>query len=180
MKYPIEEKDEEKSTKKGVSVFLASIKAKQTNTPAEEKLSENYVQKVIVPPASSPLLAVLSFLESLTYSCEDARILFKKSPDKLQNKLQFLLLNSSSNFNDIVKEARSVIVAGGTMKPISEFRNRLFINSGAPSDRIIEFSCDHIVPPENILPIIVSKGPKKENLLFNFENRMNMVRSSGY
>lgn len=61
------------------------------------------------------------------------------------------------------------------MKPIAEFRDRLFIGSGATSDRIVEFSCDHIIPAENILPIAVTKGLKQEKLLFNFNNRMSMV-----
>nr|XP_023012292.1 ATP-dependent DNA helicase DDX11 isoform X4 [Leptinotarsa decemlineata] len=117
---------------------------------------------------------LLQLLESLTYSYEDGRILLKKNTDKLQCKLQFLLLNPSSNFCDIVKEARSVIVAGGTMKPIGEFKDRLFINAGASPERIMDFACDHIVPPENILPIIITKGSSNESLLFNFENRMAM------
>lgn len=68
-----------------------------------------------------------------------------------------------------------VIVAGGTMKPNTEFRDRLFTSAGAASDRIVEFSCDHIIPPENILPIIVTKGPQREPLLFNYENRLSLV-----
>lgn len=68
-----------------------------------------------------------------------------------------------------------VIVAGGTMKPIDEFRNRLFINAGANPGRVKEFSCDHIIPPENILPIIFTKGSNQETLLFNYENRFSMV-----
>lgn len=61
------------------------------------------------------------------------------------------------------------------MKPNDEFRDRLFVGSGADPKRISEFSCDHIIPPENILPLILSKGPKQENLLFNLERRFNMV-----
>lgn len=62
------------------------------------------------------------------------------------------------------------------MKPNAEFRDRLFIGAGAAAARIIEFSCDHIIPPENILPIAVTKGLNNEKLLFNFTNRMSMVR----
>ena len=61
------------------------------------------------------------------------------------------------------------------MKPSGEFKNRLYINSGAPLERIVEFSCDHIIPPENILPIIITEGPNKEKLIFNYEQRMTMV-----
>lgn len=57
------------------------------------------------------------------------------------------------------------------MQPMSEFRNRLFISSGATEERIMEFSCDHIVPPENILPIILSSGPTGHQLEFSFTSR---------
>ncbi|KAG5897915.1 hypothetical protein JTB14_014032 [Gonioctena quinquepunctata] len=175
VKYPVEE-TQENPAKKGVREFLASIQTKKSHksNTEDKQIEEKDAKKTIVPPANNPLFAVLSFLETLTYSYEDGRILLKKNTDKLQCKLQFLLLNASSNFTDIVNEARSVIVAGGTMKPIAEFRERLFINAGASPGRIVEFSCDHIVPPENILPVIVTRGAKNEGLLFNFENRMAM------
>lgn len=62
------------------------------------------------------------------------------------------------------------------MKPNFEFRDRLFISAGASPEKIVEFSCDHIIPPENILPIILTKGSKKESLLFNLENRHSLVK----
>lgn len=177
MKYPVEQPVVLKKPK-GIKDFLSKIKAEKSGIMNKD-LTENEKVKVDdipkVPHSSNPVQAVISFLESLTYSYEDGRILFKRNDVKYACKLQFLLLNSSSHFSDVVKEARSIIVAGGTMKPISEFKNRLFINAGADPDRIVEFSCDHIIPAENILPIIVTKGANCENLLFNFENRMKMV-----
>ncbi|KAJ8922586.1 hypothetical protein NQ315_007616 [Exocentrus adspersus] len=170
-KFPVEEEVVEKPVKKGVKDFLASIENKKLDTKPQETANNS---KIIIPSVANPLLAVISFLESLTYSYEDGRILLVKNVDRLECKLQFLLLNPSSNFRAIIEEARSVIVAGGTMKPYSEFKERLFINAGARDDRIMEFSCDHIIPPENILPLIITKGPNQENLLFNFENRLSM------
>lgn len=57
------------------------------------------------------------------------------------------------------------------MQPMSEFRDRLFISSGASEERIKEFSCDHIVPPENILPIILCSGPIGETMDFSYGSR---------
>lgn len=62
------------------------------------------------------------------------------------------------------------------MKPINEFKERLFLNAGADINRVVVFSCDHIIPKENILPIIVTKGVKNESLRFNYENRLSMVK----
>lgn len=160
---------------------MTSIKLDKDGKKTDESSVTESVENVPkVQQFGNSLQGVISFLESLTYSYEDGRILFKESTEKQACKLQFLLLNASSQFSDIVKESRSVIVAGGTMKPISEFKNRLFINAGAEPERIIEFACDHIIPPENILPIIVTRGAKNDPLLFNFENRMKMVCSYIY
>lgn len=71
--------------------------------------------------------------------------------------------------------AFQVIVAGGTMKPLSEFKKRLFEGAGASPGRIVEFSCNHIVPPENIFPLIIGKDKNHQPLLFNFENRYSRV-----
>lgn len=57
------------------------------------------------------------------------------------------------------------------MQPVSEFRDRLFIAAGAEEKRIVEFSCDHIVPKENILPIILNSGPTGKLLDFSFGSR---------
>lgn len=159
----------------GLKIFLTKIKPEKEKTTGEHLnvTKEHNIPKI--QQFSNCLQPVISFLESLTYSYDDGRILFKGDTEKGACKFLFLLLNPSSQFNEIIKQARSVIVAGGTMKPVSEFRNRLFVNAGAKPERILEFACDHIIAPENILPIIITKGPRNEKLLFNFENRMNMV-----
>ena len=69
------------------------------------------------------------------------------------------------------KIPRSVILAGGTMKPFSEFREQLFLAAGAPAERVREFSCGHVVPPHHILPLIVPKGPTGRLLDLTHQNR---------
>lgn len=73
----------------------------------------------------------------------------------------------------IVREARSVVLAGGTMEPMSEFIDQLFLMAGATSDRIMTFSCDHVIPKENIIANVVMRGPTGIQFEFNFENRQN-------
>lgn len=100
MKYPDFEEKKEPPTK-GVKEFLASLKsnAKQADTGEPKQTKE-------VP--SNPLLAVISFLESLTYTYDDGRILVQRNENRSQSKLQFLLLNPAIHFAEIVKDARSV------------------------------------------------------------------------
>ena len=57
------------------------------------------------------------------------------------------------------------------MQPFDEFKQQLFLSAGTEPSKIVEFSCDHIIPPENILPIVLCKGPSGKQFDFSFENR---------
>ena len=46
-----------------------------------------------------------------------------------------------------------------------------FIFLGATIDRIEHFSCGHIVPPENVLPLVIKTGPSNKLLDFSFQKR---------
>ena len=69
--------------------------------------------------------------------------------------MRFLLLDPAQQFVEIVSSAHSVVVAGGTMQPLSEFRDQLYINAGAPPDRVTHFRCDHVVPPDNMCIVVL-------------------------
>lgn len=64
-----------------------------------------------------------------------------------------------------------MIVSGGTMEPISEFKDQLFNFNGDNSDRIMHFSCGHVVPPDHILPLIVCSGPTGKQFDFSYQER---------
>lgn len=64
-----------------------------------------------------------------------------------------------------------MIVSGGTMEPISEFKDQLFNFNGNNSDRIVHFSCGHVVPSENILPLIMCTGPTGKQFDFSYQER---------
>lgn len=55
------------------------------------------------------------------------------------------------------------------MEPMSEFKDQLFY--GNNSDRIVQFSCGHIIPSDNILPLIICSGPSGKQLDFSYESR---------
>lgn len=64
-----------------------------------------------------------------------------------------------------------MIVSGGTMEPISEFKDQLFNFSGGNLDRIVQFSCGHVVPSDHILPLIMCVGPTGKKLDFSYQER---------
>lgn len=78
-------------------------------------------------------------------------------------------------FAQIVDQAHAVVLAGGTLQPIEETRERLF--PWLLPEKLHFFSCGHIVPPESILPITVSHGPSGMSFDFNYNSRSspNMV-----
>jgi hypothetical protein len=61
------------------------------------------------------------------------------------------------------------VLVGGTLQPIEETRERLF--PWLPSNQLHFFSCGHIVPPESIMPIAVSRGPSGRSFDFSYSSR---------
>lgn len=155
----------------GLSAFLNTLQGKeQPPVLINEEKNTNNVEDEF---GNNPLMFIISFLESLKSNSSDGRIFVIPGPTIGQGTIKFLLMNPAAHFHDIINEARSVILAGGTMEPISEFRDQLFLGAGAEANRIISFSCDHVVPMENILTRIVTTGPTGISLEFNYTNRQN-------
>jgi chromosome transmission fidelity protein 1 len=57
------------------------------------------------------------------------------------------------------------------MQPLDEFRDQLFLSAGGTAERLTEFSCGHVIPPENILPIALTAGPSGKQLDFSYQSR---------
>ncbi|XP_011638636.2 LOW QUALITY PROTEIN: ATP-dependent DNA helicase DDX11 [Pogonomyrmex barbatus] len=161
--------NEQKAKKTGITEFLNSIKNNDTNS--QEIVNVADTPNSNEEQTSNPLMAILSFLECLKSSCTDGRICVLLGATIGQGIIKFLLLNPAAHFHDVVKDARSVILAGGTMEPMSEFIDQLFLMAGATPERIMTFSCDHVIPKENIISNVVMRGPTGVEFEFNFHNR---------
>ncbi|KAJ3847929.1 helicase C-terminal domain-containing protein [Lentinula lateritia] len=140
-------------------------------TEKEKELDVSASRKGVVPP----LHVIEDFMTALAGATDDGRVsltlinvsgpstaskLRPKQPSTVE--IKYHLLNPAPHFRDVVDEARAVIIAGGTMSPISDVQNQLF--SHLPLERITRFSCGHIVPPENVLTVAVTKGPSGREL----------------
>jgi chromosome transmission fidelity protein 1 len=77
------------------------------------------------------------------------------------------LLNPNVYFQEIIDQSKAIILAGGTMEPISTLIQQLFPTS---KERIIKFQCEHVIPDENLLPLCIGSGPLK-NFNFSFSSR---------
>ncbi|KAG8067522.1 hypothetical protein GUJ93_ZPchr0005g14896 [Zizania palustris] len=116
------------------------------------------------------------FLRSLLNCNDEGRIIVSRPKFSGQPEdayLKFVMLCSEKIFSEVTNDAHAVILAGGTLQPIEETRLRLF-PSLSPSD-IKFFTCNHIVPPESILPIAVTRGPSGMTFDFSYSSRSSLT-----
>ncbi|KAK1925113.1 helicase C-terminal domain-containing protein [Papiliotrema laurentii] len=114
---------------------------------------------------------VEAFLLSLTDARDDGRVMLsvEEGSSGKSVTLKYILLNPAERFREVVEEARCVILAGGTMSPISDFYTQLF--PGVPRNRFATLSCAHVIPKTNLLTQVISRGPRKQDFEFKFANR---------
>nr|CAB3463498.1 unnamed protein product [Digitaria exilis] len=116
--------------------------------------------------------ALVDFLRSLLNSNDDGRIIVAKQKLNGQPEeayLKFVMLCAEKIFSEVTRDAYAVILAGGTLQPIEETRLRL--SPDLPPADIKFFTCNHIVPPESILPIAVTRGPSGKTFDFSYNSR---------
>ena len=71
-------------------------------------------------PTTSVLTHFQSFLATLTNPESEGRFFYEESENN-DILLKYMLLDPSHHFKTIVEDARAVILAGGTMSPVSSF-----------------------------------------------------------
>lgn len=118
---------------------------------------------------SQPLLfKVASFITCLSNPAEEGQFFFEKG-----HAMKYMLLEPGKSFQSILEKARCVILAGGTMEPVSDFLNNLFAD--IPRDDMTIFSCNHVIPDENLQTYIIQESPFE----FTFEKRQSSSLVNG-
>ncbi|KAJ1918099.1 ATP-dependent DNA helicase chl1 [Mycoemilia scoparia] len=186
----------------------------RTNDSNNEKNPKNNDAVTILSgSATTHVSTIESFFNCLGRpNTNDGRLfltIHKKSPGKtgpttsedpeISVDIKFVLLDPSDSFSGILKEARSVILAGGTMKPVDDLVNQLSpppppsssssyldgltekSNSKNTKKPVKQFECGHVVPSHHIKPIVMKSGPMGKQFHFTFENQSNpdMIREAG-
>ncbi|XP_060167253.1 uncharacterized protein LOC132598418 isoform X1 [Lycium barbarum] len=127
--------------------------------------------------ALSGFQALVNMLLSLTNKDGDGRIIVSRARPKFSTQqggyLKYVMLTGEKIFSEILNQAHAVILAGGTLQPIEETNERLF--PWLPPDQLHFFSCGHIIPSENILPIVVPQGPSGLSFDFSYSTRSSSV-----
>ncbi|CAO3622306.1 unnamed protein product [Cunninghamella blakesleeana] len=113
-----------------------------------------------------------AFMMCLTHPNSDGRIVItygSKGSNDFIPQIKYMLLNPAEVFKPIIDEAKSIILAGGTMEPISDFIRGLFPT--VPKNKIHHFSCGHIIPSSNLLTLSLASGPSSKQFIFNYDSR---------
>ncbi|XP_073932407.1 ATP-dependent DNA helicase DDX11 isoform X2 [Castor canadensis] len=161
---------QEQSRLSGFQHFLQSLQSGTAEGAAGAAAPEEEGQAGAPRPAS-PLMHIEGFLAALTTANQDGRVILSRQGSLSQSSLKFLLLNPAVHFAQVVKECRAVVIAGGTMQPVSDFREQLLACAGVEAERVVEFSCGHVIPPDNILPLVICSGPSGQQLEFTYQKR---------
>ncbi|GAA5960705.1 hypothetical protein JCM3765_007297 [Sporobolomyces pararoseus] len=131
--------------------------------------------------ATRSLHQIQQFVLSLANADRDGRILVSRTsppqesksgalgPAALDVTLKYMLLAPSDSFREIAEEAKSVVLAGGTMAPMSDFKEQLF--PYLPPERFSTFSCGHVVPQDHVATFAVAKGPTGVQFEFTYDRR---------
>uniref|UniRef100_A0A7N0UY48 Helicase ATP-binding domain-containing protein n=1 Tax=Kalanchoe fedtschenkoi TaxID=63787 RepID=A0A7N0UY48_KALFE len=116
--------------------------------------------------------ALVNMLHSLTNNDCDGRMIVSKIKRGCIGQtgyIKYVMLTGEKIFSEIADQAHAVVLAGGTLQPIEETRERLFPKLSF--NQLQFFSCSHIIPPESILPISISHGPSGHSFDFSFNSR---------
>ncbi|KAJ5110761.1 Helicase-like DEXD box c2 type [Penicillium argentinense] len=144
----------------------------------ESKLArkvDGYVESSQEPQASRvrdrntvPILFhIQSFLLPLMNPSEEGRLFYQKNQDDVL--LKYILLDPTNHFREIVEDARAVILAGGTMSPMTDYVNHLF--SYVSPERLGTFSYGHVIPSTNLVAQPLTKGLLGSEFDFTYEAR---------
>jgi chromosome transmission fidelity protein 1 len=123
-----QENDENTSENNNTNTPKKILQLKTPRTPSSPATSKKskIEQKEIVketdsaPLMKSPFMQIKQLLRVLSTPLYDGRILLNID-QTTRSTLKYILLNPSVCFEDIVTQAHSVILAGGTMKPVIKF-----------------------------------------------------------
>ena len=139
-----------------VEGYLAHVR----NDDVQRGHSEPTASAVDVPT----LTQVSNFLMPLMNPSKEGKFFWSREGETIT--LKYMLLDPSEHFRDVVENARAVILAGGTMSPMEDYKQQLF----PYVDDLRTHSCGHLIPPSSLLvrPISADEnGP----LDFSFKAR---------
>lgn len=127
--------------------------------------------------SSNPILfKITQFLKCLTNTSKEGQFIWDKRNGLVF--IDYILLDPSIVFDDIVSRAKCVLLCGGTMEPMDDFTSYLFPK--VPSNKIKKFTCGHLIPKENLKVFPIGKmGNSTFEFLFEKRDRDPVISQLG-
>ncbi|KAF3931891.1 hypothetical protein ABW19_dt0209574 [Dactylella cylindrospora] len=158
----------------GYTVFTENEKLAQE---AKKQKTPTAKAKKIATTGGLPVLShVYAFLLALTNPEQEGRVFYGPTEEAATATdlrsavgLRYMLLDPAHHFKELVEEARAIVLAGGTMEPMSDYVNHLFPYLSLERLRMV--SCGHVIPKENMLAMTVPHGPTGQTFEFTFDKR---------
>jgi chromosome transmission fidelity protein 1 len=142
-------------------------KLNQVASKSEENQKTEPSQTQTEKQMKCPFMQIKQFLKVLTTPLYEGRIVLNIDTTT-KSSLKYMLLNPNKCFEQIVADAHAVVLVGGTMKPISDFEQLI-----ADRNRIEYYSCDHVIPKDNIMAIAMASSSNNVKFDFSFTSRDN-------
>ncbi|KAF2858889.1 DNA repair helicase [Piedraia hortae CBS 480.64] len=117
------------------------------------------------------LTQIQNFFMALMNPSKEGRFFWSTEGD--DHVLRYMLLDPSEPFRDVVDSARAVVLVGGTMSPMTDYKRQLF----PYLSEVTTFSCGHLVPPSSLhVGIIASDQEGPVEFSFKSRNKANFRR----
>ncbi|KAJ4303589.1 ATP-dependent DNA helicase chl1 [Kalmusia sp. IMI 367209] len=121
------------------------------------------------PRQTVPVLTqVQAFLLALMNPSNEGRF-FYSSEESSSMTLKYMLLDPTFHFKEVVEDARAVVLAGGTMSPMSDYE--LHLLSYLDRAKITTLSCGHVIQSSSLLAVPVVQTLRGSEFDFTFEKR---------
>ncbi|KAK6518995.1 ATP-dependent DNA helicase chl1 [Arthrobotrys megalospora] len=167
--------EESKLPRKVEGYTMFQENEKLANEAKRQKIPAAKAKKVATSGGLPVLSHVYAFLLALTNPEKEGKVFYGPTDDtgakdlRAAVGLRYMLLDPTHHFKDLVEDARAVVLAGGTMEPMSDYVNHLF--PYLPSERLRMVSCGHVIPKDNMLAMTVPTGVTNQEFEFTFEKR---------
>ncbi|KAJ2387679.1 ATP-dependent DNA helicase chl1, partial [Coemansia sp. RSA 2603] len=135
---------------------------------SKDATTKNTTPKDAAPPqrATSPAAAIaaLEAFIACIGSPESSAARVAVTIDSGSARLKYLLLDPAEPFSEILRDARAVILAGGTMAPADDLVRQLRPPDHPTDARL--FSWPHVVDASHVCATVVASGPTAQPLRF--------------
>ena len=148
---------------------------------AEEKPKQSDAQMAAGRSKTAPVLNTFqTYVMALMNPAKEGRFFWSSDGTAGGSSIKYLLLDPSEHFKDIVEDARCVILVGGTMSPMDDYKSQLL--PFVPTEKLTMVSCGHVIPQSNLYISPLATGIGGQKLDFTFANRNSpvMVRDLGH